>query len=255
MPIMSSFKACDLMMPFLQTISRLALVLLWGCGGLAVSPAFASSSADSYFYISPHDLPPDLLQKPPSQESAAEHQQIIAVIKAQQHLSDETLRDIRNEQHMRLDIMTDILGHRLTREKNPQTFQFLEHVLANTESLTENDKQFWHTKRPYLLDPKVKLLVDPLKNSPSYPSGHTSGSWVLAEVLGILYPDAREALRAQASAVGQHRIAAGVHTPFDVEGGHLLAMQILGALLENEDFQLDLLAAQEEINKAATITY
>jgi acid phosphatase (class A) len=54
-------------------------------------------------------------------------------------------------------------------------------------------------------------------------------------------------LRARADVIAQHRIEAGVHYPNDVEGGRLLAMLIVGALSENEDFQDDVENAKKEM--------
>ena len=91
------------------------------------------------------------------------------------------------------------------------------------------------------------MYVNPIDASPAYPSGHSTSSRVLAEILGMLAPDKLSALRARADAVAHHRIQAGVHYPVDVEGGRMLAMLIVGYLTANEDFQDDLAAAKKEI--------
>ena len=59
----------------------------------------------------------------------------------------------------------------------------------------------------------------PLNNSPAYPSGHTTDTCVLAEILVLLLPEKMSALRARADEIAWHRVEAGVHYPVDLEGG------------------------------------
>jgi acid phosphatase (class A) len=72
---------------------------------------------------------------------------------------------------------------------------------------------------------------------------------VLAEVLGLLFPDRLPALRARAEDIARHRVEAGVHYPVDLDGGRLLAMLELGALTASRGFQDDLKSAREEIQR------
>jgi acid phosphatase (class A) len=139
------------------------------------------------------------------------------------------------------------MGADFTSEKFPKTFALLNHVYTDTLLITEADKKYWHTRRPYLTDHQVKLLIDPIDSSPAYPSGHTSSGRVMAEVLGMVVPEKLSALRDRAEMIAQDRIAAGVHYPSDIGAGRMLAMLIVGALLQNHDFQNDLAAAREEI--------
>ena len=74
-----------------------------------------------------------------------------------------------------------------------------------------------------------------------------SGSYVLAAVLGELFPDKKSALMARADAVAQSRVVAGVHYPSDIEQGKVLGQAIMTAFLANPAFQRDLAAAKSEI--------
>jgi acid phosphatase (class A) len=224
----------------------LSAMLLWGLGGLfAPVPVYAYDSAPSY--IEPPSLPPELLPPPPAEGSKAWRAQIAGVLQAQKHLSAADIAAMRDEQHLRLELMTSVLGANFTRENLPKTFAMLDRVLASAGQVTEADKKFWHTRRPYLTDKRVTLYIDPIDSSPAYPSGHTSEARVLAEILGMLRPAHLADLRARADAIAARRIEAGVHYPGDVEGGRALAMLVVGALLENDDFQDDLAAARKEI--------
>lgn len=215
---------------------------------LPIAPATAADYAAAPTYVSAQTLPPELLPVPPAEDSAAAHDQIAQVLAAQQrNIGEAELARIRNEQRMRLELMTTLLGPRFNAAELPETFAFLTHTLTDAALITEADKKFWHTRRPYLVDPKVKLLVDRIDQSPAYPSGHTAQSRVLAEVMGLLMPEKREELRARAEDIALHRIDAGVHFPVDIEGGRLLAMLITGALMRSDTFHRDLDAAAAEI--------
>ncbi len=210
--------------------------------------AYAENTASNY--IAPENLPPTLLLPPPAENSPVWHEEIAAVIACQEHILPRDYAAMRNEQHMRLELVTDVMGKDFTHERYPQTYQLLEHVLADSERITEADKAFWHTRRPYLADAHVKLLIDHIDKSPAYPSGHTSTSRVLAEVLGMLVPEKLPLLRARAGDIAQHRIEAGVHYLVDIQGGETLAALIIGALTQNRDFQEDLNRAREEISQS-----
>ena len=218
-------------------------VLLCLCS--LVAPVTASASEANY--VQAQFLPPQLLPPPPAEGSAAWRSQIALVIQAQHKISLDDLAAMRAEQNLRVETITDTLGPSFNRQHLPKTFALLDRVMQDTGTISEADKKFWHTRRPYLTNARVKLYVDPIDASPAYPSGHTSGPRVLAEVLGMLEPEQLAALRARADAIARHRVEAGVHYPVDLEGGRLLAMLVIGALTANADFQDDLQAAREEM--------
>ena len=228
-------------MPHTRSFCRaLAFALLF----IGLVP-MAAEAHESCAYVCPTTLPPTLLPPPLIGHDAERDLQ--AVIRAQHHLTPQDIVAMRDEQKMRLDIVTRVIGADFTRVHYPKTFELLDHVMADTQALSHADKNYWHTKRPYLISAKVKLMVDPIDSNPAYPSGHTSGSFVLAEVLGLLFPDKLADLRSRADAIAQHRIEAGVHFPSDVAAGKELGALMLGALLSNDNFQSDLDDAKEEI--------
>ena len=227
-------------------LSRL-LLLAFICFSSLSAPSAVWAFDPMQTYVSAQFLPPDLLPPPPAEGSKEWRAQINAVLQAERRATQADLAAAVDEQKMRLELMTSVMGPTFTRDRLPKTFALLDHVLEGARQVSEADKKFWHTRRPYLTDKRVKLYVDPIDNSPAYPSGHTSESLVLAEVLGMLDPDKRPALRVRAAAIARHRIEAGVHYPCDIEGGRMLAMLIVGSLTGNDDFQDDLAAAKKEL--------
>lgn len=229
---------------------RVLTLVLWALLAFVGNlPAVSGAAEYESTYVNPAELPPQLLPPPPAEHSAAWKKNVQGVLAAQKLLHKSDLPAIRDEQHLRLSLMTQVIGPDFTAEKYPHSFALLNHVFRDSEIITGADKQFWHTRRPYLTDKHVKLYVDRIDDNPAFPSGHTSASRVVAEVLGMLYPDRLADLRAKADSIAYHRMQAGVHYPGDVEGGRLLAMMIIGALEKSDDFQSDLADAQAEISR------
>jgi len=214
---------------------------------LAPGSALYARTPPPSVYLTATSLPPELLPPPPAEGSSEWKQNIEAVLEAQQHLLPADLSATRDDQKVRIEILTSALGSDFTASRLPTTFHLLENVFNDTLGVTDVAKDYWHMRRSYLADRRVDLKIDPLHNSPSYPSGHTSSSRVLAEVLGLLLPEKRSVLRARADAIARHRLEAGMHYPSDLEGGRLLAMLIVGALTQDQKFQEDLTAARQEL--------
>jgi len=224
---------------------RILTILFVICNAQPASAAFLNPDP-VWVYVDPETLPATLLPPPPVENSPANRAQIRAVVAAQKHVSQSDLMAMRDEQHIRLELMTKILGPDFTRDQRPKAFALLDRVWGDTRLVTDQDKNFWHTRRPYLVDRYVKLRIDPIDNSPAYPSGHTCASRVVAEILGMIEPTRLADLRVQADAIAWHRVEAGVHYPVDLDGGRMLAMQIIGALMQNDAFLDDLADAQAE---------
>lgn len=215
---------------------------------LPAIPCAAQNAGQTPTYVAPATLPAELLPAPPPEDGPAFHDQLASVLATQsRNIGDAELAIIRDEQHMRLALMLNPLGPRFNASELPKTFILLNHILADATLVTEEDKRFWHVRRPYLADKRIKLLVDPINDSPAYPSGHASESRVLAEVLSLLVPEKRDELRTRADEIALHRIDAGVHYPMDIDSGRLLAMLVMGALMRSDAFRGDLAVAKEEI--------
>src|ERR1700722_7246736 len=69
-------------------------------------PANAAETAP--YCVSSSDLPPALLPPPYTEGSPEWKKDIQAVIASQQHISTEELAAVRDEQHMRVELVTDV---------------------------------------------------------------------------------------------------------------------------------------------------
>lgn len=199
-------------------------------------------------YVDAAVLDPAILTIPPAPNSAPWQQDIDAVIRAQRRATEKDREAARQQQPVRPEMVASIITPSINRTKQPQTFALLDNAGASCGAAVRKAKEFWNTERPFKRDARVKALFSGTNNG-AYPSGHTACSLVYAEILGVLFPAQRSALRQRADEIAWNRVIAGVHYPHDLKGGEQLAFWILGALSATENFQNDLSAAQLELQQ------
>lgn len=200
-------------------------------------------------YVAADVLDPLLLPAPPAEGSPEWRRDLDAVVKAQRSIDDYDLVAIGQEARLTVDTMLRPYGAAYSRATLPEVYALLDRVKLTADCVNDIAKNFYRTRRPFVAAPdRVQLKVAPFQ-SYSYPSGHTMESRVLAEVMGMLWPDHRLAFRASADEIAWHRVQAGAHYPHDLAGGKLQAMQLVGALVTNDEFKDDLLAAQLHVKE------
>lgn len=118
--------------------------------------------------------------------------------------------------------------------------------------VADDSKKYWKTKRPFLSDKRIKALVN-ISETPAYPSGHTTSSFVTAKILGLLIPQKAAQFDFYAEKIANHRVLVGMHFPHDLRGGRHLGFLIVGGLLQNKDFLNDFAAAKTELEKSGLI--
>jgi membrane-associated phospholipid phosphatase len=79
--------------------------------------------------------------------------------------------------------------------------------------------------RPSQADPAITLPVG-LPNFPSFPSGHSGFSAAAADVLGYIFPDLRDNLRAMADEAALSRLFGGIHFRFDNDAGLVIGRAV-----------------------------
>ena len=138
--------------------------------------------------------------------------------------------------------MRPILGPDFTPETHPQTVDFFKR-LEDTVNKSKNFlKETYRRARPYkAFSDQVRELVT-VEQGYSYPSGHSTRSWLYALVLGTLDPGHRKDFLSYAMQVCQDRVIGGMHYPSDVLESRVLAEEIFQDLLDNKEFMSDLAA-------------
>lgn len=206
------------------------------------------SLAQDFNYIDPTTLSPQFLNSPLKKGDGKLQEQVNEIIKLQENATEKELKEADAEARMTPNLVLSAIEGISNTKKFPKTNALINKVDADCHNVTSQAKAYWNTPRPFQVSDKIQALVEKPNNA-SYPSGHTTCSRVVAEVLGQIIPNKRELLRVRAAAIANHRIIAGVHWPQDIVGGEQLAMMFLGALQQSPSYQADLKAAISEQTK------
>jgi undecaprenyl-diphosphatase len=78
-------------------------------------------------------------------------------------------------------------------------------------------------ERPYRAIKDLKNLIVP-PDKYSFPSGHTAGAFIIAQIVGFQFPALHGPLLIWAALVGLSRIILRVHYPTDVIAGTVLGL-------------------------------
>lgn len=227
-------------------LKHFKLVIIFVASTTLLNKANASEKIKPYFEQS--SISPNLIDNPFSPESSEYKNEINYIINLQKNINIDELEKAFNERHLNVEMLIENILTDVSRENSPKLFKLLDKVNKTSKNINQNFKEYWDIKRPYLTNNNVKALIASHTN-PSYPSGHTCGSYVLAYVLSLLYPQYKQNFLDKAEQISQHRVLVGMHFPQDIKGGKQLSLLIMGALLQNKNFQKDLKKAHSEINQ------
>jgi acid phosphatase (class A) len=189
-----------------------------------------------------------LLAPPPLPDSAEQAADLQEVREVSHAATPADLIAARSESKFSIFTFTPAIGDFFQPGKFPKTEALMHNVLSDAGTVIDGAKDHWKRPRPYAIDPS--LASGKLETSFSYPSGHSTGSMVLALVLADLFPDKHDAIIAIARNIGWHRVEYGRHYPTDIYAGRVLAQAIVREMKKSDDFQKDFAAAQAEIAAA-----
>jgi acid phosphatase (class A) len=108
--------------------------------------------------------------------------------------------------------------------------KLLHDSMNMVNEITQTAKAAAGRDRPFVVDPSLPLMLEKPGNSPSYPSGHSSGAVAGAMVLAHLMPDRKKEFMDMALQAGWARVYGGVHFPSDVMSGVKIAATVTGYL-------------------------
>jgi autotransporter-associated beta strand protein len=113
-------------------------------------------------------------------------------------------------------------------------------VLRGSYSSTTPPKTFFSYPRPWRQSASVIVvpaLLSARSSTPAtdggFPSGHTNAAYLAALSVAYAVPERYQAMLARASELGNNRIVAGMHSPFDVIGGRVMATALAAAILND----------------------
>jgi acid phosphatase (class A) len=141
------------------------------------------------------------------------------------------------------------MSMRANSESAPVLAGMLARVSTDAGSATGPAKDFFHRKRPFLIDQgQVCISISPALEKPfDYPSGHATLGWAAGLILAELEPDHATAILTRARSFGESRVVCGVHNASAVEAGRTAGAALVAALNGNAAFRSDLEKARAEL--------
>ena len=111
----------------------------------------------------------------------------------------------------------------------------MKQINRDTSSLVHKFKIFYNRPRPHQVDDDIKEIDNIAGKSPSYPSGHSTNSYVMGEYLANKFPEHADELRNIGKRVGLNRVIVGLHHPTDHMAGVKLGEQIVRTIPGMDD--------------------
>lgn len=216
---------------------------------LPVAPALAADGSTRTDGI---DLT-RLLAPPPAAGSPAALDDLQAVLAAQAARTAAEGAAAKADADRSVFRFADVLGPDLTPVTLPRTAAFFKRVEQLDKATVKVAKSFWHHPRPSEVSDKVHPLSVEKPGDWSYPSGHATFGYTTAVLLANMLPEKRTEIFDRAALYARHRVVMGVHYPSDVEAGRIAGTVIAAQLLQDPLWQVDFVAARDELRKALAL--
>jgi acid phosphatase (class A) len=160
-----------------------------------------------------------------------------------------------DDKHEDGTIFAAVLGPDFDLTRMPATVAMLATVGKAESAATKDPKTFFHRDRPWIVDPGIKTCT-PHKAGPasnSYPSGHTTVGFAMAEILAAMMPDKAQGLLARAGVFAENRLVCGYHFRSDIVAGQEFGTMLAQSLMQDSAFQVQMAAARSELHAAKLI--
>lgn len=145
------------------------------------------------------------------------------------------------------------LGVAIDAQHTPHLYTLLERSRIDASAATKAAKRQYRRARPFLRNQQAVCTpgdLDDLRQSGSYPSGHSAIGWAWALTLSEIAPERATALIARGRNYGESRLVCNVHWQSDVLAGRFMGAATVARLHDDPAFRADLAAARSEIAAA-----
>ena len=149
-------------------------------------------------------------------------------------------------------LFSPAFGMEISKEKTPAIFKVLHRAMMTIRLSASKPKATYGRMRPYVRFNEPTLFAgdeEELRETGSYPSGHTVRGWGMALLLCEINPDAQNELFKLGYEWGQSRVIAGYHWQSDVDASRMLAAASYARLHACEEFLKDMADARKEFKK------
>jgi len=194
------------------------------------------------------DLVP-ILAPPPLPDSAAQKQDIEAVLDAQARRTPAEVRCARADACISIFRFAGVMGPEFKPENLPLTSAMIKTLAGATGGDIAYAKATFKRPRPFSFDSHVKNIVPQCPDF-SYPSGHSTFAYAVATLLADMVPEKAPGIFKRADQYAHNRVVAGVHYPSDVAAGRISAAVIDYTLMQDGEFQQRYKAARQELRTA-----
>ena len=225
-----------------SAILHFAALVLWG-GDVVAAPVLPAAQG--------------LLPPPPAAGSPRAQAELEELHRLQASATpDELAAAAYDDRHEDGTIFAGVLGPAFDIDKLPATKALLRTVEAAEDEATKAPKVFFHRDRPWITDPALKTCTahKPGPAANSYPSGHSTVGFAMAQVMAALVPEKANDLLARAGLFAENRLVCGYHFRSDIAAGQELGTVLALKLMAQPDFQKQMAASRSELQAAHLIS-
>ncbi len=202
------------------------------------------------YYISPSQVSlVRVLAPPPVLGSEASQKDVKGVLKAQKNLTPQEIQDAKDDVCESVFRFAEVMGPGFTPEKLPFANGFFERIFYDADREVRIAKVYFERERPFVADPRVKLIVEQSPNY-SYPSGHSTFAYTVAIILADMVPEKASPIYERADNYAANRAVVGAHYPGDILAGRIAAAVIDNEFFHNDRFVADYWRARAEVRQA-----
>jgi|UPI00047A1406 acid phosphatase (class A) len=192
-----------------------------------------------------------MIPPPPSSDSETAKSELAALHRIQDGRTAEQVKAAQTDDAEEdIFLYRTVLGEGFRADLLPLTAVLSSQVHGDEPVASDGLKTLYQRPRPYQVDPTLHPVCKVTTKHNSYPSGHTLSGYLLALTLVQMVPEKSAAILARADDYAHNRLVCGVHTSSDLEASRRIAYAIFGEMLQNPQFQQELVAARAETRQA-----
>ncbi|MGD9950314.1 MAG: phosphatase PAP2 family protein [Desulfobulbus sp.] len=138
----------------------------------------------------------------------------------------------------------------ITEQDTPHLYDLLQRTLEDAHFSTYAAKNHYKRTRPFVVNKEPTCTPNNethLRNSGSYPSGHTAIGWAWALILSEVAPEQTDAILSRGRAFGQSRVICNAHWQSDVIEGRFVGAAAVARLHSDPEFRAAIVAAKAEL--------
>jgi len=192
-----------------------------------------------------------LFAAPPARDSAQTRRELDELLEIQRVRSAVQVEAARADRKTRVERFFPTLGLPAEPEAElPLTRKLAERVEADERPYVRAAKDQFRRLRPPEIEPRLVPCIGDVRADLSYPSGHATYGYAMANLLSEMVPERRVALLARADEFAYQRMVCGVHFRSDIDAGRAGALWLAAALDANPQFRKEVSAAAVELRGA-----